>query len=78
LPAVRRDYWKVALRLMQVNSHIGRNGDKDGYNDIHKFINENKGRIKKQTKLWGLFEKLWREALKGLERDPSEFGLDAN
>ena len=38
--------------------------------------NENKDRIKKQTPYWKRFEKLWREALEGLDRDPADFGLD--
>lgn len=75
---VSRDYWNVALRLMQINSHIGRNGDKDGYNDIHKFVNENKERLTGQPRLRSRFEKLWREALEGLNRAPSDYGLDAN
>ena len=72
-PQVRRDYWIAALRLMQVKSHIGRNDEKDGYNDIHKFVNENQERIRTQTDLWPYFEKLWLEALKALGRDPSEY-----
>ena len=74
--SVRREYWLVALRLMQVKSHLGRNDDPDGYNDIHKFCNENRQRVKKySSKLWTRFEKLWIEALKALDRDPADFNI---
>ncbi len=71
--ALVKDYWAIALRLQQVRISAGRAGNKEAYNDIHKFVNEYQGRIRKQSDLWAKFLTYWKYALKQMGKDPQEF-----
>ena len=77
-PVLVRDYWEIALLLQRVRYSAGKVGDAEAFGEIHKFVNENQGRIRKESELWSQFLKYWELALNKMKAagqidDPKKF-----